>query len=184
MSRSSTLAALALLVSACAAPRPFGTGVELDTVLYGGYQALSHDHFDGHPIVALEFATLDLENGWGYELLGGYGNEETRHQGVTHEAEYDEVALGVRRVWGAGSNLRKVVGVGGAMTRVENSVSPPTNRFDDHGGALYAHAGLQWASGEVPFDPGTDFFFGLDLRALTGEEYDYAQLAVVLGFGR
>lgn len=183
MSRWFLPIALALLAS-CAAPRPFGPGVEFDTVLYGGYQALSDDHFDGHQVFALELSTLDSENGWGYELLGGYGTEDARSQGITREAEFDEVALGVRRVWGAGSNLRKVVGLGGAMTRVENTVSPPTSRFDDHGGALYAHAGLQWARGEVPFDPGTDFFFGFDLRALTGEEYDYAQLAVVLGFGR
>lgn len=178
------IVSLTLLAGACGAPRPFGEGVELQTLLYGGARALSHDEFDGHGMVALELATNDPENGFGYELGGSYAAEDEESGGVEREGEFNELALGLRRTWRTSSGRRTVLGAGGAFTRVEHTLRSPTREFDEEGGAVYAHVALQWELGPVDIDPGTDFLIGVDLRALAGDDYDYAQLALVLGFGR
>src|SRR6185436_1576144 len=48
----------------CAVPRPFGEGASLHKVVSGGYQALDHEVFDGHPVYGLGFVTRDDRNGW------------------------------------------------------------------------------------------------------------------------
>jgi len=176
-------AVLALLSTACAAPRVLGSGVELETLLYGGGRVLASSPYDGHPVVAAEIATNDTRNGWGYEVQASYGEEDVRAASGDLEGRFEEYSLGVRHTFG-GPEQRIVVGFGGAVTRVQNSLDSPDTSFQDHGGGAYAHAALQWALGEVPFDPGTDFLAGLDLRALVGDDYDYVQLALVLGFAR
>lgn len=178
------IASLAFTAGACSTPRIYGAGVELQTLIYGGYRALAHSDFDGHPAYAFELATNDTRNAWGYEIHGSHGDEESDSFEIDHEARFNDLSLGLRRTWAGSGNLRTVLGFGGALTRVANTIDDPTRRFTDEGGAAYGHAALHWIQGEVPFDPGTDVLIGVDLRVLVGDDYDYAQLALVLGFGR
>lgn len=179
------IVASAGIAGACGAPRPFGSGVEIQTLLYGGERLLAHDEFDGHTVWGLELATTERSSGWGYEAQWNYGAEEGEVNGVEDDAEFDEFALGLRRTWRSVGALRTVLGAGAAYTQVEHiRRSTPTRLTDETGAAGYAHVALQWVRGMLPFDPGTEFVIGVDVRALAGDDYEYAQIALVLGFGR
>ena len=105
-------ALFALALGSCGAPRLYGEGVGLQALLSGGYRALAHDSFDGHDSTldghestfdghdayALELVTHERESGWGYELGGSYGAESAGGP-REHEAEFDELSLGLRRTW-------------------------------------------------------------------------------------
>jgi hypothetical protein len=177
------LVLVAALACSCGAPRPFGEGVSLHTMLTGGYRALNHDQYDGGPAYGLELVTRD-GSGWGYELGGTYSAED---QSGPHapEAEFNEVGLGLRRGWeGQAGGARSYVGFGGAFTRVDHTLHQPFNEFEDEGGAAYLHGGVAWNLGRYDFDHGTEVLLGFDLRGLVGDDYEYAQLSLVLGFGR
>jgi len=184
MSPRPWIVALALASAACTGPRSFAPGMEIQTSFLGGYRLVDQDEFDGHPAYGFELATNGPATGWGYELSGTYGIEDRTDGVVEHEGRFKEVGLGMRKTWGGSQGLRTVVGFGGATTRLEHHVDPPSRHFTDYGAAAYAHAALQWVRGEVPFDPGTNYLIGVDLRVLGGDDFSYAQLAVVLGFVR
>jgi hypothetical protein len=177
------LALVAALLCSCGAPRPFGRGVSLHTMLSGGYRALNHDDYEGGPAYGLELVTRE-SSGWGYELVGTYAAED-RSGPQQPSAEFNELGLGLRRSWdGQAGGARPYVGFGGALTRVEHDLREPTVEFEDDGGAAYVHGGVLWNLGRYDFDHGTEFLLGFDLRGLVGDDYDYAQFSLVLGFGR
>jgi len=185
MGRLAPCAVLALvLASACALPRPYGQGVTLHTIATGGYRALDHERFDGHDVYALELVTRESESGWGYELGGSYGFEDESGARAP-SAEFNEVFLGLRRSWQPRSgSARPYLGLGGAFTRVEHDLHAPRLEFEEEGGAAYAHGGVLWLLGPLPFERRTEVLLGFDLRGQVGDDYDYAQLALVMGFGR
>jgi hypothetical protein len=172
------------LAPACAVPRPYGQGVTLHTVATAGYRFVDDETFDGHDAYGLELVTCELESGWGYELGGTYGFEDVSDPREP-SAEFNEVYLGLRRTWPAEwGSARPYLGFGGAFTRVDLDLDSPEQEFEDEGGAAYAHGGVLWRVGPLPFEHRTEFLVGFDLRGLVGDDYDYAQLALVLGFGR
>jgi hypothetical protein len=70
------------------------------------------------------------------------------------------------------------------FTRIDNNQHQPATEFEDEGGAAYVHGGVLWNLGRYEFDRGTEILLGFDLRGLVGDDYSYAQLSLVLGFGR
>ncbi len=184
--RALLLAACAL-TGACAAPRPYGRGVDVQALFSGGYRALEHDRFadlDGHPVYAFELATRENTSGWGYEVGASYAVE--RAGGAReHRAEFDELSLGLRRSWQPeGSSARPYLGFGGARTVVQHRLHDPGSTFEDRGGAAYLHGGVLWDLGSYAFDRGTEVLVGVDLRAQAGDDADYVALALVIGFGQ
>lgn len=175
------LAAVAALLAACGAPRPFGEGIAAYTSLSAGWRAIHAEHADGHPGYGLELASAD-ERGWGYELVGTYAAEETGGP-RDRDQEFGEVGLGLRRTWN-GEGRTVLAGAGGVFTRIENTIHDPRSDFDDKGGAGYAHAAVMWNFDPWELEHGTETLIGLDLRGLVGDDYDYLQLALVFGFGR
>lgn len=172
------------LAGACGAPRPYGEGVTLHTIASGGYRALDHDVFDGHPVYALELVTRDADSGWGYELGGSYGTEDAGGA-REHSAEFNELFLGLRRSWQPEeSRARPYLALGGAFTRIENDLHSPRSEFDDEGGGAYLRGGVQWPLGPMPLEPKTEVLLGFDVRGLVGNDYNSGELALVLGFGR
>ncbi len=172
------------LAAACAAPRPYGQGVGIQALFSGGYRALEHDVFDGHATYGLELATCERASGWGYELGASYGAEDAGGP-REHTAEFTEYSFGLRRSWvSAQSSLQPYLGFGGALTNIDNRLHAPRSEFDDDGGAAYVHGGVLWNLGSYAFDRGTEVLVGLDVRAQAGDDVDYAQLALVLGFGQ
>lgn len=181
------LLALALAGAACQVPRAWGEGVGLQANFLGGGRVLDHDSYDAQLVAGVELATRDPELGWGYELGGLYGSEETDVPAGELEGEFAEVYLGLRRDWKpADSPLRPYAGAGGAWMKTTNRLrsSGPTSEFDDRGGGAYLHGGLLWSLGRFDFDRGTEILLGFDLRGVIGDDYDYGQAALVLGFGR
>jgi hypothetical protein len=181
LARLAACAALAL-ASACGLPRPYGSGVTLHTVASGGYRAVDHATFDGHPVYALELVTREGESGWGYELGGSYGFEDEGGP-REHSAEFDELYLGLRRSWVNG-RTRPYLALGGAFARVEHDLDSPPAEFEEDGGGAYLRAGALWLVGPLPLERSTDVLVGFDVRGLVGDDYDSAALALVLGFGR
>jgi len=176
--------AVLALASACVLPRPYGEGVTFHTVATGGYRVLDHSTFDGHPVYGLELVSRERESGWGYELGGSYGFEDESGPRAP-SAEFNEVFLGLRRSWEPeGSSARPYVGLGGAFTRVEHDLHDPHVEFEEEGGAAYAHGGVLWPLGPLPYQRETEVLLGFDVRGQLGDDYDYAQLSLVLGFGR
>ncbi len=181
------LAAASLGAGCSSLARPWGTEVELRTNLLGGFRAVDHEVFDGHPVIGLELETRDPEVGWGYELGGSYGSEEEDLASDELEAEFDEIYLGVRRTWADPErSLRPYAGVGAAWMVTENLLRTggPTGEFEDRGAGAYAHTGLMWSLGSYPVERGTEVLVGVDLRGVLGDDIDYGQIALVLGFGR
>lgn len=177
------LALAAVLLCSCGAPRPFGEGVSLHTMLSGGYRALDHEEFDGGAAYGLDLVTRDA-SGWGYELGGTYAAEDATGANQ-RSAEFNEVGLGLRRSWeDQAGGARPYLAFGGVFTRVENNQHQPFTEFEDDGGAAYVHGGVLWNLGRYDFDHGTEFLLGFDLRGLVGDDYSYAQLSLLLGFGR
>src|SRR5262245_4972622 len=172
------------LATACALPRPYGEGVTLHTIGSAGYRLLDHEIFDGHDVYGLELATCDLESGWGYELGGSYGFEDEIGPREP-SAEFNELYFGLRRSWPSEwGSARPYLGFGGAYTRVDLDAHSPHEEFEQEGGAAYAHAGVLWPVGPPWLEHGTEVLVGFDLRGELGDDYDYVQLALVLGFGR
>ena len=68
--------------------------------------------------------------------------------------------------------------------RLERSLEAPTAEADDHGAGPYVCAGVLWSLGRIGYGSGAEVVLGMDLRALSGEDYDYEQLTLVLGFGK
>ena len=173
-----------LLGAGCALPRPWGEGVGLQANFLGGYRALDHPTLEGHATAGGELVTHDPENGWGYELGGSYGSESLGGP-REHEAEIDELYLGLRRSWvEEGRSLQPYLGFGASWVRVENGISSPTFEFDDDSGGAYLRGGALWSLGRFAFDRGTEIFVGVEGRGLIGDEVDSVQFALVLGFGR
>jgi hypothetical protein len=177
-----TLAVLALLLSACGAPRPWGQGVSHYTTLWAGYRAIDHPVADGGPAYGLEIASAD-ERGWGYELVGNYAAEETGGP-RDHDVQFGEYGLGLRRTWQEEGGRTTLVGVGGVITKVDNTLHGPRSEFEDNGAGGYAHAAVLWSLDSFELEYGTATLIGLDLRGLIGDDYDYVQLALVFGLGR
>lgn len=184
MGRFLACTVLALASGCSAVPKPYGEGVTFHTALIGGYRAVDHPIHDGHPVYGLEFVTNERESGWGYELGGSYGYEDQSGP-RSPSAEFNEVYLGLRRSWGPETgSARPYVGLGGAFTRVEHDLHDPRFEFEEEGGAAYLHGGVLWPLGPLYFQRETEVLLGLDLRGLVGDDYDYGQLSLVLGFGR
>ncbi len=187
-SRAGFLVAAALAGGGCAPARLWGAGVELRSHFLAGGRVVDHDLADdGHPVLGLELETRDAEVGWGYEVGGNFGTEEEQvAPGTLHEVEFQELGLGLRRTWVGESRLRPFVGAGAAWMKAENTVrsAGPTKEFDDRGAGAYLHTGLLWSFGRYPFDRGTEILLGFDLRGVLGDDIDYGQLALVLGFGK
>ena len=102
-----------------------------------------------------------------------------------HEGEFDEFSCGLRRTFGTEQDrARPYLGFGGSLTRLEHALELPDSDFDDHGAGAYACGGLLWSLGRVGYGGGTELLLGLDLRVLSGQDYDYQQLGLVLGFGK
>jgi len=178
------LAAAVLVGVGCSAPRVYGDGVGLSTNLSGGYRAVNHKIFEGHGVYGLELATSDNEQaGWGYETGVLYGNEEQDVPAGQREGEFNELYGGMRRTW-PGEVVRTYMGFGGSWGRIKNRVHPTGLEFDDDSAGLYAHGGALWPLGRSAVDQGTEFLIGFDLRGVLGDDYDYAQAALVLSFGR
>lgn len=181
------LFAVIAFASACAAPRPYGSGVELQALASGGYRALEHDRLadlDGHAVYALEFVTREDTSGWGYEVGASYGDEDAGGA-REHGAQFEEFWLGLRRSWQAeGGSARPYVGFGGALTAIEHDLHDPRAEFEDRGGAAYVHGGVLWDLGTYAFERGTQALVGVDVRAQAGDDADYVALALVLGAGR
>jgi len=178
------LCALAFGGGACTLPRPYGDTIDLHTLFSGGYRAVQDDVFEGHRAYAFAITTSDPANGWGYELGATYGHEEAGGP-RNHEGEFDEFSAGMRRTFGSEDDrARPYVGFGGSLTRVEHALDAPDSDFDDHGAGAYACGGMLWSLGRVGYAPGAEVVLGVDLRALSGQDYDYQQLALVLGFGK
>jgi hypothetical protein len=76
-------------------------------------------------------------------------------------------------------------GLGASWARVENTLrtSGPTVEFDDDSGGAYVRGGLLWSLGRYDFDRGTEILMGIDARGLVGDDFDMAQIALVLAFG-
>jgi hypothetical protein len=184
MRSSIALALFTSLLAACGAPRAFGPHIRHTTSILAGARAIDHDHADGLPAYGLELSSED-DRGWGYELVGTYAAEEAGGP-RDRDLEFDELGLGVRRTFRGdeSSRLTTLVGAGAVFTRVENTLHDPRSDFDDEGGAGYAHAAVMWNVAPFDLEHGTEALIGLDLRGLIGDDYDYLQLALVLGFGR
>ncbi len=183
--RSVVAAGLALaLAGACAVPRPYGEGVGLHALLSGGYRAVRHDDSEGHAAYALDLVTRESESGWGYEIGASYGAEDLGGA-RDHQAEFDEYSFGLRRSWQpAGRSARPYVAFGGALTTIEHRLHDPRDEFEDEGGAVYVRSGVLWDLGRYAFDRGTEVLVGFDVRGQAGDDADYVQLLLVLGFGR
>ena len=178
------LCAVLALASGCILPRPYGEGVTLHTMASGGYRAVDHASFDGHPVYGLELVTRQRESGWGYELGGSYGYEDAGGP-REHSAEFNELYLGLRRGWEPeSSRARPYVSLGGAFTRVEHDLHSPRSEFEEDGGAAYLRAGVQWRLGPLPLERSTDVLLGFDLKGMLGDDYDSAALALMMAFGR
>lgn len=174
----------ALLLAACAAPRPYGEGVGLHTLFSGGYRAVTHDDFDGHAVYGLELVTREPESGWGYELGASYGTEDAGGARA-HSAEFEQFSFGLRRSWQPeGSSARPYLAFGGAREVIEQRLHAPRAEFDERGGAAYVRGGVLWDLGRYAFDRGTEVVVGVDVRGQAGDDQDSVQLALVLGFGR
>jgi hypothetical protein len=176
-------AVLAALASACAAPRPYGEGVELAALLLAGARAVDHERLDGHATYALELVTRERTSGWGYELGASYGAED---EGGPRDAraQLGAFSLGLRRSFApAGTSARPYLAVGGAWVVLEHRLSAPRLEFEERGAAVYLRGGVLWEVGRLALDRGTAVVTGFDLRAEAGDDLDHAQVAWVLGFG-
>ena len=178
-----SLVALALALGACAAPRPFGEGVALHSMLYGGYRAVDDQTFEGHPAYGIDLVTRDPKTGWGYELGGSYGTEDAGGA-REHSAEFEEYSLGLRRSWRAESSARPYLGFGGSFAKIDHTLHSPHTEFEAEGGAGYVRGGVLWALGRYDIDRSTEILVGFDVRGMLGDDYDYGQLALVLAFGK
>lgn len=179
------LCALALGGGACALPRPYGDAIDLHTLFAGGYRSVQQESFDGHRTYALALTTCDPASGWGYELGASYGREDGSHGVRPHEGEFDDFSAGLRRTFGAeGDTARPYLGFGGSLTRLEHSLELPESDFDDHGAGAYGCAGVLWSLGRIGYGAGAEVVLGADLRAFSGQDYDYQQLELVFGFGK
>ena len=177
--------ALASAASACTLPRPYGDTVDLHTLFAGGYRSVQHEAFDGHRAYALALTTCDPANGWGYELGASYGTEDGEDGARPVSGEFDDFSFGLRRTFGTDDDrARPYLGFGGSLMRLERSLEAPTAEADDHGAGPYVCAGVLWSLGRIGYGSGAEVVLGMDLRALSGEDYDYEQLTLVLGFGK
>jgi len=182
-----SLAGLLLLVASaasCRLPRMYGEDVAVRVQGLYGFQEVDVARLDGHAIAGLEVVTEDPHNSWGYEIGAQYGHESEETPQRRHEAEFNELYVGMRRGWTRGA-MHPYFGLGASWARVENTLrtSGPTVEFDDDSGGAYVRGGLLWSLGRYDFDRGTEILMGIDARGLVGDDFDMAQIALVLAFG-
>ena len=177
-------AALLPFLAACSSvPRLYGEDVSLHTEFLGGYQTLDHEAFEEHAVAGLDFVTRDARHGFGYELGGSYGTEE-ENDASGRSAEFSEFYLGLRRTWYAGNgSMRPYLGAGGTWLLVENDFDSPPDTLDEKGFGGYVHTGILWSLGDWEVERSTEVVVGIDVRGVLGDDVDYGQVALVIGFG-
>lgn len=179
-------AAACLLLAGCSSMPYVGDEVEVHANFIGGYRAVNHDVFEDHPVAGLELQSDRPGDFVGYEVGYLIGWEDQDVGNTEHEATFHEVYAGVRHTWSSKSNLRPYVGVGAAWMKAEREATSPVadNDFEDRGAGGYVHTGVNWRLGYLPLDRWTEVLLGLDVRGVIGDDMDYGQVALTLGFGR
>jgi hypothetical protein len=175
-----------LLLAGCTAVPYFGEDTEVHANFIGGYRAVNHDVFEDHPVVGLELQSDHAGDPFGYEVGYLVGWEDQDVGNVEHEATFHEAYAGLRRTWHPRGNMRPYVGGGAAWMKAEREATSGgvENDFEDNGAGGYVHAGIAWRLGYLPLDRWTEVLLGIDVRGVVGDDMDYGQVALTLGFGR
>ncbi len=182
-----TMLLAGLLAAGCSTmPRFYEEEVEVRANLIGGYRAVDHEIFESHPVVGFELELARPRAPFGYEAGYLVGWEDEDVDGVEHEGSFHEAYLGLRKTWVArGGRAQPYVGAGAAWMKAVRDAEAGAHEadFDDRGGGGYVHAGVAWLVGNLAFDRETTVYLGFDVRGVIGDDMDYAQGALTLGFG-
>ena len=161
----------------------------MHTHVLGGWRSVDHDVFEGHPVGGLEVDLYRPEAPFGYEIGLSYGTEDEDVGALDVEGQFYEGYLGIRKTWGSGG-VHPYVGLGGTYGVIDrNSRTPIGQRISDDevGAGGYVHAGAYWVIGGAGLDSAlgaSELTLGFDLRGVVGDDADYGQAAITLGFGR
>jgi hypothetical protein len=169
----------ALLLPTLASCSVFGGNSALNA--HGGLRDLSSDidTVEDQAVFGLE-GTLGLSEHWGVEGSVWIASEEGRATGgLTPELETEEYALGLRRTFLPDSPVKLYAGAGANWIDAELSGLGAGSESDDGIGA-YAHVGVTAAI--LMFNAGLDLRGALTGAELAGEDLNYLQATVFVGF--
>ncbi len=188
-SRSSFLAlAMVSCVSSCALPASSRSTLENQDIavsfLVGG-RSIDHSDFESASVYGVELDWKQKDERLSYEFGATVGDDSVREGGVIRDVDFYEGYFGAR--WhfpDYSERLTPYVSAGANYLKADRTTTNGNliSSAEDWGGGVYVRAGAYGPIGSFAFEGGTKVLAGGDLRVVFGDDYDWIQFTLTLGF--
>ncbi len=157
------------------------------TTLHAGVRSLDHSQFDSHPVYGVEVDVKPEGSRLGYEVGTSFATDSGTSSGVDVEGDFYEAYGGIR--WhfpNFSDRAMPYVGAGASYFQADrqSEVGGIVTTAEDWSGGGYVRFGVYGPVGKLGLDGGSRVLAGGDLRAVFGQDYDWLQFTLTLGFAR
>lgn len=189
MTRSILLLALTLAFTSCTLPSGASRSKDpmvLHSTLLVGARSIDHPQYDSHAPIGFEVDAKRSQQSLGYEIGASVGSESSTQNGLRQEGDFYEGYAGVRwHFMDASDRVVPFVSTGLSYLNADRETligGAVVAEAEDWSGGAYIRAGAYGTVGETTFDGGTKILLGGDVRAVFGDDYDWIQFSLMLGF--